>query len=78
MTRRIIVREGQCYAQSYGVRFRPSVWQVGSVKTDSATIPHAQLVNVEDPLQTKTISCVTLINRIYYELINDAANAQSC
>ncbi|MEE8189693.1 MAG: hypothetical protein V3T80_10825 [Kiloniellales bacterium] len=39
---------------------------------ESGSIPHARLVNVEDPLQTKTISCVTLISGSLFELVADS------
>lgn len=71
MAQQLEVREGQRYAQRYGVRYRPSVWQVGAIKAGTVPIPHARLVNVEDPLHTKTISCATLTNGTYYALVAD-------
>ena len=76
MAQRFNVREGQRYVQRLGLNYRPSIWQVGSIKASAVPIPHALLVNVNDPLQTKTISCPTLADRIYYELLGDpTANA---
>ena len=76
MAQRFNVQEGQRYVQRSGPIYRPSIWKVGSIKASCLPIPHALLVNVDDPLQTKTISCPTLADRIYYELIGDpAANA---
>ncbi len=71
MQRRVSVREGQRYAQRFRIKNRPAIWKVGSVK-ESGSIPHARLVNVEDPLQTKTISCVTLISGSLFELVADS------
>lgn len=73
MTQRPNVREGQQYVQRLGLHFRPSIWKVGSIKADAVPIPHAFLINVNDPLETKTISCPTLADRIYYELLGETA-----
>lgn len=75
MARRRMVKEGQSYAQQSGVTFRPSIWKVGTILADSLLIPHARLINVSDPLQIKTISCSTLANRSYYELIAETQAA---
>ncbi|MFQ5774270.1 MAG: hypothetical protein ACE5GS_07125 [Kiloniellaceae bacterium] len=73
MPKSSFVREGQRYAQRPGTYCRPAVWEVGSVQFGAAAIPHARLINVEDPLKIKTISCPTLVNPAFYELIADAA-----
>lgn len=73
MVQRFNVQEGQRYVQRSGPIYRPSIWKVGSIKASSLPVPHALLVNVDDPLQTKTISCTTLADRIYYELVGDPA-----
>jgi hypothetical protein len=73
MVQRFNVQEGQRYVQRSGPIYRPSIWKVGSIRSSSLPVPHALLVNVDDPLQTKTISCTTLADRIYYELIGDTA-----
>ncbi len=72
MARRIIVKEGQRYAQHLHIKNRPAIWKVGSVTENTVPIAHALLVNVDDPLQTKTISCMTLANRSFFEMIADA------
>ena len=71
MTYRLKVKEGQRYAQRLNVASRASVWKVGSILSNVVAVPHARLVNVEDPFQTKTISCTTLANKLYYELVAD-------
>lgn len=75
MTSRYEVEEGQRYVQRMKTAHRLAVWKVGSIHSKAVPIPHARLVNVADPLQTKTISCTTLANKFYYELIaeNQAA-----
>jgi len=72
MVQRIDVREGQRYAQRVTVRERASVWKVGAIVATGPKIPHARLINVADPLQTKTISCFALRELMYYELIAEA------
>jgi hypothetical protein len=67
------VREGQRYAQYFGSRVRPSVWKVGSIYAGPVPFPHACLVDVEDPLHVKTISCSTLTNKVHYQLVKDRA-----
>jgi hypothetical protein len=69
MSQRFNVHEGQRYVQRLGLHYQPPIWKVGSIKVDAVPIPHALLVNVDDPLETKTISCPTLADTIYYELL---------
>ncbi len=49
------------------------VWKVGSILSSTVPIPHARLINVQDPLRTKTISCTTLVDRVYYQLVSESA-----
>ncbi len=71
MAKMLGVKEGQRYAQRMSVRDRAAVWKVGSILFNVVTIPHVCLISVEDPLHTKTVSCVTLTNNLYYELVAD-------
>ena len=73
MTQKFRVREGQRYAQRLSTQHRVAVWKVGSILSSTVAIPHARLINVQDPLQTKTISCTTLANQAYYELVAESA-----
>ncbi len=73
MVQRFNVKEGQRYAQRLSVQQRASVWKVGAILASDPSIPHACLINVADPLLTKTISCYTLRDRMYYELIAETA-----
>lgn len=43
------------------------VWRVKSVSNTAMDMPHAQLINVRDPHDTRTVSCRTLINRAFYQ-----------
>ena len=73
MAQRFSVKEGQRYAQRLSIQSRVAVWKVGAIVSSGATIPHARLINVADPLQTKTISCFTLRDQMYYELVAETA-----
>lgn len=65
------VQKGQRYVQRPGAPNRYAIWEVGSVKTGDAAIPHARLVSVDDPLRSKTISCTTLADPSFYELLSE-------
>ena len=69
------VREGQRYVQRPSTQFRHVIWEVGAVKTGNAPIPHARLVKVDDPQRCKTISCNTLADPSFYELLRDKASS---
>ncbi len=73
MAQTLRVREGQRYTQRLGMQHRTAVWKVGSILSSDLAIPHARLINVQDPLQTKTISCTTLANQVYYQLVSESA-----
>ncbi len=73
MAQKFRVKEGQRYAQRLSMQHRVAVWKVGSILSSTVAIPHARLINVQDPLQTKTISCTTLANQMYYELVAESA-----
>ncbi len=73
MAQKLRVREGQRYAQRLSMQHRVAVWKVGSILSSTVPIPHARLINVQDPLQTKTISCTTLADRVYYQLVSESA-----
>ncbi len=73
MAQKLRVREGQRYTQRLSMQHRAAVWKVGFILSSTVPIPHARLVNVQDPLHTKTISCTTLANQAYYQLIAESA-----
>ncbi len=72
MAQELRVREGQRYTQRLSMQHRTAVWKVGSILSSPVPIPHACLINVQDPLQTKTISCTTLAYQAYYQLIAES------
>ncbi len=73
MAQKLRVKKGQRYAQRLSMQHRAAVWKVGSILSSTVPIPHARLINVQDPLQTKTISCTTLVDRMYYQLVSESA-----
>ena len=73
MAQELRVREGQRYTQRLSMKHRSAVWKVGSILSSTVPIPHACLINVQDPLQTKTISCSTLADHVYYQLVSESA-----
>ncbi len=73
MAQNLRVRKGQRYTQRLSMQHRAAVWKVGSILSGTVAIPHARLINVQDPLQTKTISCTTLVDRVYYQLVYESA-----
>ncbi len=73
MAQKFRVKEGQRYTQRLNMHHRTAVWKVGSILSSTLAIPHACLINVQDPLQTKTISCTTLVDRMYYQLVSESA-----
>ncbi len=75
MAKKWTVREGQRYVQRPSTQYRHVIWEVGAVKKGNAPIPHAHLVKVGDPLRCKTISCNTLADPSFYELLRDNASS---
>ncbi len=73
MAQKLRVREGQRYAQRLSLQHRTSVCKVVSILSKTLDIPQARLINVQDPLQTKTISCTTLVDQVYYQLVGESA-----
>lgn len=72
MMQRLAVQKGQRYVQRPAAHSKHVIWEVGAIKTRDGAIPHAHLVKVDDPLRCKTISCNTLADPSYYELLKDA------
>ena len=54
------IHKGQHYAQIMTGSTRVSVWIVRRVFQDGVNIPHAFMINQEDPFSTKTIACSIL------------------
>lgn len=76
MKSRLKVSEGQHYAQTIGPRYASPLWRVARVYQDGVQIPHACLVKIDNPSQSKTISCSTLADRKLFTLVgSNAAHA---
>ncbi len=54
------IHEGQQYAQIFTGSTHVLVWKVQRVFQDGVNIPHAFMINREDPFSTKTIACSVL------------------
>jgi hypothetical protein len=63
------VHEGQQYAQKIGSSTRALVWTVQRVFQDGVNIPHAFMINREDPFSTKTIACSVLADHRHFHPI---------
>ena len=73
MAQRLMVREGQRYAESSHFLSVARVWEVETVYQTAARIPHAYLVNVRDRHDSKTISCRVLTDENFYRLVAETA-----
>ena len=63
MKQRTLIQEGQHYEKIYGLPGFRSGWEVRSIADQVASLPHAVLVNLNDPRDARTISCLTIANR---------------
>jgi len=75
MAKKWAVKEGQRYVQRPNTQYRHVIWEVGAVNAGNALFPHAHLVKVDDPLRRKTISCDTLTDPSFYELLSDSGTS---
>ena len=66
MRRHTQVEEGQCYRKIYGRGGYNSGWQVHSIAVPIEAMPHAHLVNIDDPKDVRTVSCATITDRQYF------------
>ena len=60
MRRRIRVQVGQRYFQDFAHGSHNQIWGVALIHSEGEGVPHARLVNVNDPSETKTLSCRAL------------------
>ena len=63
----IKVQEGQCYKEMG----RPTVWEVRSVSDVFLAVPHAWLVNPEDPRVFKLVACHALADAQSFKLVSE-------
>jgi hypothetical protein len=62
------VAAGQQYVQINAYR---NVWEVKDVFNLSDDIAHARLARVDEPSVTKTVSCISLAEGSFFELVED-------
>ena len=70
MAKLIGVRVGQQYVKVDSPRDTPPVWEVNSIYLD-VIADHAGLVNLDDPLDKKTVSFSALLDKTLYRLVSD-------
>ncbi len=70
MPRGTHVQVGQRYIQAFEFGSHKQVWEVTSICQDGKWIPHARLVNVSSPSETKTLSCSALDDQHSFRLLN--------
>ena len=66
------IQEGQCYAKLSGRSGYRSGWEVRSIVVPIESLPHAYLVNLNDPSDVRTISCLTIADRRYFRLLGQS------
>jgi hypothetical protein len=70
MQRHINVQVGQRYFQAFAYSSHNQIWEVRSIHSDGEQAPHARLVNVSNPSETKTLSCAALDDQHSFRLLN--------
>ncbi len=66
------VAEGQRYAKVYGRSGYRSDWEVRSIVVPVVSLPHARLVNLDDPGGIRKVSCLTIADSQYFRLIGQS------
>ena len=77
MAKQIGVQVGQQYVKVHSTRNPPPVWEVNSIYPGVIGIVHAGLMNLEDPLDKKTVSFSALLDKTHYRLVSDVGAAAS-
>ncbi len=67
----IQVREGQYYAKVFDGPGCGMLWEVKSVSARFLSIPHARLVNQEDPRDIRMIACDAITDGRFFKLISE-------
>jgi hypothetical protein len=70
MRHHIQVQVGQRYFQVFVHGSHKLIWEVASIHSEGEWVPHARLVNVNDPSETKTLSCSALDRQHSFRLLN--------
>ena len=69
------VKIGQQYVKVHSTRNPPPVWKVKSIHPGDFGITHAGLMNLDDPLDKKTVSFSVLLDKTHYRLVSDVGAA---
>lgn len=69
MERKYRITEGQCFAKVNGRPGHRSGWQVRSIVVPVESLPHARLVNLDDPRDVRIVSCQTIADSQYFKPI---------
>ena len=69
------VQVGQQYVKVDTTRNPPPVWEVNSIHPGDFGITHAGLMNLDDPLDKKTVSFSVLLDKTHYRLVSDVGVA---
>jgi len=72
MRRQAQIQEGQRYAKVSGRPGFRSGWEVRSIVDKAEPAPHAHLVNLDDPRDVRTISCLTIADSQYVRLMGQS------
>ncbi len=71
MYQAIQVQEGQYYAKVLDGPGRGMLWEVKSVSARFLSLPHALLVNQEDPRDIRMFSCDTIADGRLFKLLSE-------
>jgi len=82
----IHVQEGQRYEKvfrflgrnpHFNVRGHPTVWEVQSVSSRFLSLPHARLVNQQDPCDIRMVACNAIAEGRSFKLISQPGEQQA-
>ncbi len=71
MGQAIQVQEGQYYAKVFDGPGCGMLWKVKSVSARFLSLPHARLVNQEDPRDIRLISCDAITDGQFFKLVSE-------
>ncbi len=71
--RPIQVEKGQRFVRVINAPIQAPVFEVKSIFVGNVPAPHAVLVNIRDPLWTRTLACSALVNSSDYEIVERAS-----
>ncbi len=75
MAKKIGVQVGQQYVKVHSTQSPPPVWEVKSIHPGDIGIDHAGLMNLDDPVDKKTVSFSALLDKTHYRLVSDVGAA---